>query len=356
MNVAKLAALDDERLTIFANQAQQLYSSSDHSLFWIQDGKPTAQGREILDRLQHAEEKGLDPGDYDGRFGSFRFASPEIPGHPSESDLIRFDVALTLATMQYLCDLHFGRANPKSPQFSADVRGKTLDLPSFIREGLVNARDPRAVIESVEPQFLGYRRTLIALRSYRDFLRRDDAALLPATSHPIGPGMPYAGIRRLRSLLQLLGDLPENRNPSSADYDGELAKAVERFQERHGLEPSGLLDPPTLHELNIPIVQRIAQLELTLERWRWLPSSFTRPPIVVNIPEFRLHIVDEQHHIVSSMNVVVGRAYHHATPVFESEIKSVLFRPPWNVPLEIQRNELVPQIAKELLVSGEQFL
>ena len=67
---------------------------------------------------------------------------------------------------------------------------------------------------------------------------------------------------------------------------------------------------------------------------------------MVNIPEFRLHVVGEYHHIVSSMNVVVGRAYHHATPLFESEITSVLFRPPWNVPLEIQRSELVPQIEK----------
>jgi len=132
----------------------------------------------------------------------------------------------------------------------------------------------------------------------------------------------------------------------STEYDAGLAEAVERFQERHGLEPSGLLDPPTVRELNTPISQRVAQLGLTLERWRWLRSTFTRPPVVVNIPEFRLHVIDEHHHIVSSMNVVVGRAYHHATPLFESEIKSVLFRPPWNVPLEIQRDELVPQIEK----------
>jgi len=131
LNVAKLAALDDERLTTFADQAQELYTSTDHSLVWIHDGRLTPQAREVLNRLQHAEEKGLDPNDYNGRFGSFRFASPEIPGRPSESDLIRFDVALTLATMRYLSDLHLGRANPKSPPFAMEVRGKTLDLPSF---------------------------------------------------------------------------------------------------------------------------------------------------------------------------------------------------------------------------------
>jgi L,D-transpeptidase YcbB len=346
LNVAKLAALGNERLTSLADQAQMLYAWTQHSLLWIKDGRPTAQAREVLDGLQHAEEKGLDPDDYNGRFGTFRFASLEIPGHPSENDLIRFDVALTLATMRYLSDLHLGRVNPKSPPFAMDVRGKNLDLPSFIREDLVNARDPRAAMELVEPQFLGYRRTLHALESYRNFLEHDDGALLPDPQRPLEPGMPYAGAGRLRSLLQLLGDLRDARSSASANYDSELANAVEQFQDRHGLEPTGLLDFTTLCELNTPIAQRVRQLELALERWRWLPSAFTSPPIVVNIPEFRLHVVNEEHHVVSSMNVVVGRAYHHATPVFESEITSVLFRPPWNVPLEIQRNELVPQIEK----------
>jgi len=346
LNVTKLAAFGDKRLTSFADDLQELYNSTDHSLLWIENRRPTAQAREILERLQHAEEKGLDSEDYDGHFGDFRFARPGIPGHPSESDLIRFDVALTLGTIRYLSDLHLGRANPNSSVFAMEIGEKTQNLPSFIKQELVNAKDPRAIMESVEPQFLGYRRTLNALHSYRDFQKEDDGAILPEVPHTLGPGMPYAGLGRLRRLLQLLGDLPAAKAVMSTEYDAGLAEAVERFQERHGLEPSGLLDPPTVRELNTPISQRVAQLELTLERWRWLRSTFTRPPVVVNIPEFRLHVIDEHHHIVSSMNVVVGRAYHHATPLFESEIKSVLFRPPWNVPLEIQRDELVPQIEK----------
>lgn len=139
----------------------------------------------------------------------------------------------------------------------------------------MNARDPRAVIESVEPQFLGYRRTLAALRSYRD-LRQDDGPPLPNSPQPVEPGMSYPGIQRLRSLLRLVGDLPDTRTPASPNYDRELAVAVQRFQERHGLPPSGLLDPPTLRELNTPIARRVVQLELTLERWRWLHAAARR--------------------------------------------------------------------------------
>jgi murein L,D-transpeptidase YcbB/YkuD len=103
----------------------------------------------------------------------------------------------------------------------------------------------------------------------------------------------------------------------------------------------------TVKDLNTPLSHRVAQLQLTLERWRWLPHQFQRPPIIVNIPEFRLRAVDEQYHWVLFMKVVVGRAYRHRTPVFAANIKSVIFRPYWNVPLSIVRAELLPHIEKD---------
>ncbi|HTW64067.1 MAG TPA: L,D-transpeptidase family protein [Bryobacteraceae bacterium] len=94
-------------------------------------------------------------------------------------------------------------------------------------------------------------------------------------------------------------------------------------------------------------VHRIRQLQLVLERWRWVPHSFARPPIVVNIPEFRLRAYNAEYRPVLEMKVVVGKAYHHKTPVFSSEMTHVIFRPYWDVPLSIQRAELAPELAKD---------
>jgi murein L,D-transpeptidase YcbB/YkuD len=158
------------------------------------------------------------------------------------------------------------------------------------------------------------------------------------------------GAAELRTMLNVakLAALSSERLTVFADQAAELYASMDRsllWIER-GRPTAQALEVLAAHPSE-PIARRVVQLELTLERWRWLPSPFARPPIVVNIPEFRLHVVDEQHHIVSSMNIVVGRAYRHATPLFESEIRFVLFRPPWNVPLEIQRNELVPLLDKD---------
>ena len=110
----------------------------------------------------------------------------------------------------------------------------------------------------------------------------------------VKPGDSYAGVPRLEKLLALLGDLPAGpaEGHGEGNYQGALVDAVKHFQRRHGLEPNGILDAPTLRRLNTPLSRRVTQLQLAMERMRWLPHQFDRPPIVVNIPEFRLYAVN----------------------------------------------------------------
>ncbi len=166
---------------------------------------------------------------------------------------------------------------------------------------------------------------------------------MPASDSPVRPGDRYPGAPRLARLLSLLGDLPgPQADPAPQRYTRRLVKAVKNFQRRHGLAPDGLLDERTLRQLNTPLDQRLRQLRLTLERWRWLPHRSPRPPIIVNIPEFRLYAGE-----APPQNVVVGMAFEHQTPVFASLLTEVVFRPPWNVPASIQLGELVPAIEKD---------
>jgi len=331
----------------YAHEAQEFYASRNYALAWIVQGKPTPQARAMIDALGSAGQKGLQPEDYDGPQWNLRLAALALLGKFSQSELIHFDVDLTLSTMGFLSDLHSGRVNPQAMRFALDVPAKALDLSQFLEQALLTSDDPQKVIESVEPQFLTYRRTLDALNRYLKLAEQGDGEAVPATAKVVRPGDFFRGIPQLAKRLALLRDLdsPPDQVPSDT-YAGSLVDAVKRFQLRHGLEPSGLIDARTLNEINTPISRRIVQLQLTLERFRWLPQNFERPPIIVNIPEYRLHLVDEAHHIVSSMNVVVGKAYHHQTPIFESEIRGVTFRPYWYVPLEIQRDELVPELER----------
>ena len=150
-------------------------------------------------------------------------------------------------------------------------------------------------------------------------------------------------------LLKLVGDLPPGADvaPDSTLYQGPIVDAMKRFQQRHGLEADGRIGKDTLEQLNTPLGDRVRQLQLTLERWRWVPRAFDHPPILVNIPEFTLRAFGKGETIELTMKVVVGRAYRTRTPVFAQDMSYLVFRPYWNVPLAIQRGEIVPKLKKD---------
>ena len=296
--------------------------------------------------LKQADTKGLDPEDYDGTLWSARIGKLRSA---STTDLAHFDLALTVSVMRYLSDLHLGRVNPRYFHFGFDVEHNKYDLSHFVRERLVSSPDVEAPLATAEPPFGGYRRTEKALRLYLQLAQRDDGERLTIPMRPVVLGDRYSGTKRLQRLLCLLGDLQADACLADAGdvYTSLLADGVTHFQGRHGLQQNGHLDEMTIRELNVPLSERVSQLQLTLERWRWLPHEFSQPPIIVNIPEFRLRAIDQNDKVVLAMNVVVGRAFRRQTPVFAKDMKFVIFRPYWNVPLSIQRSEIVPAIERD---------
>jgi L,D-transpeptidase YcbB len=345
----KLAELNWPGFQRYKTEAKEFYAAFYDVLPWLQDSEPTPQALAMIEALKHADAKGLRPEDYDGPLWDGRVHSLHLEKSAPEGELIRFDVALTISTMRYILDLHLGRVNPHLFHFGLDVDHRNFDLSEFLRLELVNAKDVTTVLNSIEPPFPGYHRTIDVLNRYLALVARDDGQLLRIPLKVMKPGDAYPEVALLESRLQLLGDLAPQTASSSLQpvYQGSVVAAVKHFQARHGLDPSGRIDAQTLKQLNTPFKRRVVQLQLTLERWRWMPHQFARPPIVVNIPEFRLHVVNEAYQSSLLMKVVVGRTFQHRTPVFANQIKSVIFRPYWNVPLSIQRAEILPHLAKD---------
>jgi len=325
---------------------QNFYQPASYEFAWTRNGRPTKQAAAVIEVLQQANAKGLDAEDYDGPRWRERLERLHS-AQPREGDLSRFDLELTVAVMRYASDLHIGRLNPGSLHPAFDLEHERDGLASLLRKHLVSGDDVRAVFSGIEPPFEGYKRTLHALQSYLRAANQEDGEVLPSTPKPVEPGSPYLGARRLSILLQRLGDLAPGAAAATDQYSGALVDAVKHFQARHGLEQDGRIGAATLAELNTPMRRRVLQLALTLERWRWVPHEFSRPPIVVNIPEFELRALNRSYQTELEMKVVVGQAYRHKTPVFAADMKHVIFRPYWNVPLSIQRAEIVPKIVAD---------
>jgi L,D-transpeptidase YcbB len=325
-------------------RVRQFYDPVAYSAAWTDNGGPTPQARALIDLFEHAGEKGLQAEDYDGPRWLERLN--KITGHSAVSagDLAAFDVALSVTAMRYLSDLHLGRVNPADVRFG--LPAKTYDPAGFLRNQVLPSGDVKSAVEKLEPAYAGYRRTLGALEFYTELLRRGEDEPLPPITKTLTPGQIYSGANALAEKLRRLGDLAADAQlPVQADlYAGALVEAVKNFQQRHGLKPDGRIGDETFEQLSTPLAVRARQLEFALERFRWLPSGLKPPLVVVNIPEFQLHAYED--HRVLTMKVIVGKAFDHQTPVFADKMEYIIFRPYWNVPESIVKDEIVPLLRK----------
>lgn len=345
----RLADLQWPNFSEHAASVKEFYEQSGYKLGWSRGNKPTVQAVELIGILEEADQKGLDNKDYDGARWPDRLKALQGSSDGSESTLVKFDVALTVSAVRYISDLHLGKVDPKVLHKDFDPERQKHDPGAFLWQSIVGASNVREALTGVEPPYPGYQRTLVALQKYLQMAKQESPDLLPQLTKPVTPGQDYEGVEKLVKRLQFLGDLsPSAQSPEgSKTYTGEVVDGVKHFQTRHGLEAQGKLGPQTITELNRPMSDRVEQLRLTLERWRWLPHNFAQPPIVVNIPEFVLRAFDAPGKPALTMRVVVGRAMRTQTPVLEEDMKYLIFWPYWNVPPSILRGEIIPKIVKD---------
>jgi murein L,D-transpeptidase YcbB/YkuD len=313
-------------------------------------GRPTPDARDALALLRGAAADGLDPLDYDAP--SLVADAARLGGvdAPRPVDRAAFDSRLSANTLTYLHDLHFGRIDPSAVGFRIPARSAD-DLAERLRAAVAGHRVP-ALAAELTPSLTVYRELRGALARYRA-LSADPALrsfTLPAMT--IHPGEHCAELPALRHYLAALGDLPPGAaEPAEALlYGGAVVDAVRHFQARHGLVEDGVLGQTTRAALSVPLSWRTRQIELSLERLRWLPELGRQRILAVNIPMFRVWGMEGEPSARTasfSSQVIVGRALNTRTPVLIEQMDYVMFRPYWNVPPSILRNEILPAMRRD---------
>jgi murein L,D-transpeptidase YcbB/YkuD len=352
----------------FRSEVQRLYERTGWQPLWLSGARPTEAATQLIARLAAADSLGLDPADYDAVWLERRARELASPGPaPTADALARFDLGLSVAAVRFVSALHRGRVSPRVVHAELFIPRSYLAAEMAV-DSLRDARGQGSVLERLQPRLHHYQLLKNGLARYRALAR--DSTLLPLPGMPrvVKPGKPLRAADRLRRLLIATGDLPRDVASGPARdmlYSANLVAAVKRFQIRQGFDPDGVIGPATLERLNRPFAERVTQIELALERFRWLPLSFPVPPILVNIPAFRLYAfrgMTDREDAMLTMDVVVGGAFDKNTPVFAANLRYLIFRPFWDVPASIMKAEVGPSAVQDpaylaqedmILVSGE---
>ncbi|GAC1374042.1 MAG: L,D-transpeptidase family protein [Hymenobacter sp.] len=343
--------------------ARRFYRERKFRLGWFKDHQLVPQAQTLLNITAKARDEGLNPKDYQVKNFKGLFAELE----KARVDSVRrnalerqIDVALTGTYLKWASDYYRGVANPRDSKNSVwQVKPNKIKLHKALLTFL-GERKSRYNYYEFAPLHPEYDQLKRALATYRAQERAGGWPTLPA-GLKLKPGQSSSAVAALRKrLLNSEGGAssapstatatqPAAASSQSLTYDPELVSAVKLFQQDAGLMPDGVVGGETLRQLNVPIGSRIDQLILNMERWRWLPKRFEPSYLLVNIPEYTLHVI-ENNKEAFSMRVIVGKSLHE-TPIFSDKMEYVVLAPYWNVPFSIIENEL-----KERLVTDPHYI
>ena len=352
--------------------AKLFYEDREYQLGWFKDHQLKPQAERLLGIIAKAKEEGLDGKDY--RVSQVKELITKLQQAREDSAAFKklereADVAMTGTYLTWASDYYRGLANPR------DVKGMKWDVKRNkikLHKALITflgERESRYNYYEFAPLHPEYDYLKKALAAYRTQEAAggwkplpDNLKLRPGDSSPAVPALR----QRLLGGAGSPGNAGENATATTAPavpvsartgtgttapaaapadqiYSPDLVEAVKNFQADAGLKPDGIVGGNTLAELNVPIGDRIDQLILNMERWRWLPKRFEEDYLLVNIPEYKLHVIEDGKEAMN-MRVIVGKTLN-ATPVFSDKLEYVVLAPYWNVPFSIIDKELRPKLA-----------
>jgi murein L,D-transpeptidase YcbB/YkuD len=329
-----------------------LYRAGDDQPLWVDgSGHPTDAARDALVLLAGAARDGLDASDYRASFLNASATALDNSPAPALSSIVAFDTGLSASTLRYLRDLHIGRVDPRAIGFRMTTPADHHDFAALLRAA-IGARRMVELADELAPPLALYRALRTLLVRYRELAADPALQDLALPAHILRPGDTDAGVAGVIRLLVALGDLPRESSPPAAlpAYDGAVVEAVRHFQMRHGLDQDGVIGARTQAALRVPLAWRVRQIELAMERLRWLPHLNPDRFLAVNIPMFRLWVWDSippNGAPSFGMDVIVGRDLNRQTPVFVEEMEYLVFRPYWNVPASILRGEILPALRRD---------
>ena len=324
------------------NLLLEIYEQRDYLPTW----NDQRQIGELLAAIKTTAADGLDPSDYHLKQVELIYAEL-LAGRqvsPAEKAVQDFILTDSLARLGY--HKLFGKVNPYTFDPHWNFRRELNDIdPATALQSAIASPSLTDFLNDFFQRGWVYRNLQAALADYHQIAANGGWPVI-AEGPTLKPGGSDRRLPALARRLIISGDLaPRTAVDKLTIYDESLQKAVRHFQERHALETDAAVGPATLRALNVPVEKRVEQLEVNIERARWVLDDIEDDFVLVNIAGFRAYLLRDRK-VVWETKVQVGKTYYQS-PVFRDEIKYLVFNPTWTVPYSIATKEILPKIKRD---------
>ena len=258
--------------------------------------------------------------------------------NPSDKSMVSTELLLTEHFIRYTLG-NYEKGYVKRKEMERFVPIKKED-PITLADSLLNKKHKdEKYFENVNN---AYKLLKDELSKYVTISKNGGWQTIPGDAKQFRKGSSSPAILLLKKRLQLSGYMAAG--DTSKNYNDSLMQGIQQAQRSFGYKPDGVLGASLLKDLNVPVNKRIENILINMNRMRWMPQEPEGRLILVNIPEFVLHLFEGKNKVFD-MNVVVGKEGHY-TMMFTGKLSTVVFSPYWNVPASIVKKEIEPSIAK----------
>jgi murein L,D-transpeptidase YcbB/YkuD len=324
----------------------KLYEERNYVPLWIENGGPSSQAYEMIEIIRNSDNEALDPDYYNiSEIESIlkRIEQDRNSGDSYDAlDLAELELLLSNSFLTYTHDLHYGRV--RAEQINLELLSG--ERPVNLSKLLVTAVETDQVQETLEgllPKYPMYAMLRISLKEYREIAAKGGWQPV-AYGNKFKKGARGQRVLALSKRLKVTGEL-DSSIPGSEVFDDSLDQAVRKYQQRNGLYVDGVVGISTIEALNVPVEERISQIELTMERWRLLPQYLGNRYILVNIANYHLYGIENNNDTIN-MRIVVGKPQWN-TPMFSEEMTHLIINPYWNIPPSIFKDDIAPKIMED---------
>jgi len=315
------------------------------STYARRDYKPIWTNRNLREDLyrsiERASEDGLTPEDYHLEYLEISLSNLS---KLNDEELILTEIILTDAFFALASDYNSGKLDPSKIYNIWGVETNKLDLPGLLEYG-VEQENIIVAIDSVIPKHEVYRGLKRSLKEYRKLAQEEtEPTYISEEGESIVADEKDERISNIKKRLKELGYWDEEIVDSNLTYDEPLQEVVKEFQEKHGIETDGVIGGGTIKTLNKTYQDRVEQILVNLERWRWYPKDLGEQYIIVNIANFRLNLVKNGDTLATHRTMVGTEA--RRTPLFSDEVEHIVYNPTWTIPPTIKNKDVIPSASK----------
>ena len=341
--------LDSEAVTSFvkknsiapnlSNEVVEFYTKRNNQLGWFNQNGMTCAGPNFYNRLQHYTRDFADNSLKNVRLDTLmkEFVINEKQFLTNTKKVEQLDLLLTVTFFKYAQKV-YGGTTKKASDLEWFIPRKKKNYQILI-DSLVSSTLCEKIQEPVNQYYIKLREQL---KLYRVIQRKGGFPTIITRKKLLSVGNSDSCLLKVKQYLFLTTDLKINDN--SIVFTDTLARAVLNFQRRMGLSENGKLNKETLSEINKPIEFRIQQMMINMERLRWIPVEMEKDYLLINIPEYRLHIFENGKQLWTT-NVVVGDEVKQ-TSIFKGDLSQIILNPYWGIPVSIVQNEILPHIKR----------